>query len=87
MAVKKVTPDADFSRKSFTFQGETYVVREKFKVGRFLKSLAEAPVDAIELVLEEDSFERFLDLEISMDELKEFLEGLSNALSGSDSKN
>lgn len=87
MAARRVTPDADFARKSFTFQGEVYGVREKFKVGRFLRSLADAPVDAIELVLEEDSFERFLDLEISMDELKEFLEGLSGALSGDSSKN
>lgn len=88
MAVKnKAVPADDFNTKTFEFQGEVFTVRERFKVGRFLKSLSDAPVDAIELVLEEHSFEKFLDLEITMDELKEFLEGLSEAMSGSSSKN
>lgn len=88
MPVKKITPDVDTSLYSeFEFQGEAYRVKKKFKVARFLKTLSESPVDAIEIALDEDSYERFLDLEITMDELKEFLEGLSNALSGASLKN
>lgn len=83
----KTVPADDFEAKSFEFQGERYYVRDKFKVARFLRALNDAPVDAIELVLEDESFEKFLDLEISMDDLKEFLEKLSNVMAGAPSKN
>lgn len=83
----RALPVNDTELKSFDFQGETFFVKDRFKVGRFLRSLSESPVDAIEIVLVPDSFEKFLDLEITMDELKDFLEGLSNAMAGSDLKN
>lgn len=83
----RALPVNDTEMKSFEFQGEVFYVRDKFKVGRFLKSLADAPVDAIEIVLAPVSFEKFLDTEMSMDELKDFLEGLSEAMAGSPSKN
>lgn len=87
MPTKRIALDADNEFKTFEFQGETYTVKNKFKVGRFLRTLNESPVDAIELVLLPEDFERFLDLEITMDELKDFLEGMSNAMSGTGLKN
>jgi hypothetical protein len=76
---RELTPE----RTSFTFHDETYFVRERYKVGRFLKALNNDPIGSLELVLDEDSYERFLDLEISMTELNEFLESLAKTISGS----
>lgn len=85
---KKTTPDVDLEAfNEFTFQGLNFLVKRKFKVGRFLKTLSESPIDAIEIALEEESYDRFLDLEIDMNDLKEFLELMSNTLSGTSSKN
>ena len=80
-AAKPVVHEDGFE-KVFEFQGESFGVRSRFKVGRFLKLLNESPVDALEMVLTEDSYEKFLDLEITMDELKDFMESLSESLSG-----
>ena len=88
MPVKKRVPADDMmSSQQFEFQGDVFTVKKKFKIARFLRDINTAPIDAIELVLEPEDFERFLDMEMDMDELKAFLEGLSNALSGSDLKN
>lgn len=89
MATKKtVTPDADLKEfNEFSFQNEMFRVKRAFKIGRFLKTLNTSPVDAIEFALEEESYEKFLDLEMTMDDLKEFLELLSNVMSGSTLKN
>lgn len=91
MAVQKpkLVPADDLESEftSFEFKGENYLVKRKFKIARFLKALNDAPVDAIEIALAADSYEKFLDLEIDMDELKEFLEGLSTAMSGAGLKN
>jgi len=81
-ATVKPLPHEDGNVKTFEFQGQTFEVRTRFKVGRFLKILNENPMDALELALTEDSNERFLDLEIDMDELKEFMGLLSEAISG-----
>lgn len=85
----KLVPADDLENEftSFEFKGENYLVKKKFKIARFLKTLNESPVDAIEIALASDSYDRFLDLEIDMDELKEFLECLSEAMSGSSLKN
>lgn len=87
MAAKKSVPGNDLEMKTFDFHGETYHVKNKFKVARFMRTLNESPVDALELVLPEEDFERFLDLEMTMDDLKDFLEGMSNAMAGTGSKN
>jgi hypothetical protein len=83
----KALPVEDGMLNDFEFQGETYYVRTKYKVGRFLKTLNENPVDALELVLVDASYEKFLDLEITMDEMKDFMDALSNVLSGVGSGN
>lgn len=83
----RALPVDDQEMKSFEFQGETYYVKNKFKVARFMRTLNDSPIDAIELVLPDADFNRFLDLEMSMDDLKDFLEGLSTALAGAPSKN
>lgn len=85
--VKSVPADDMLSAKQFEFDGETYKVKSKFKVARFLREINTSPIDAIEIVLEPEDFERFLDLEMDMEDLKAFLEGLSNALAGTSSKN
>lgn len=83
MPTKKVTPDHDMELNSFEFDGQVFYVRKKFKVGRFLKNLTKDPASSVEIALTEDSYERFLDLEMDLDnDFAAFLEGLSNALSG-----
>lgn len=85
---KKATPDVDLAQfNEFTFQGKSFLVKRKFRVGRFLKTLSDSPVDAIELALDEKSYDVFLDLEIDMDDLKEFLELLSQTLAGTSAGN
>lgn len=87
MPVRKPLPVEDGELKSFDFQGQTFYVKPKFKVGRFLKTLNESPVDALEFVLAPSSFELFLELEISMAELEDFMNDLSTTLAGKDLKN
>lgn len=88
MPRKPVTPDVDLAAfNEFTYEGKKFFVKRKMKIGRFLRSLNTSPIDALEVALEEDSFERFLDLEMDMDDLKEFLELLSNVLAGTDAGN
>lgn len=87
MPTKRVVPADDSNTKTFEFQDETYRVKKKFKVAKFLRQLNTAPVDAIELVLVPEDFEKFLELEMDMDELKDFLEGLSSAMAGTSLKN
>jgi hypothetical protein len=82
MPARKALPVEDGMLNDFEFQGETYYVRTKYKVGRFLKTLNESPVDALELVLTDASYNKFLDLEITMDELKDFMDKMSTAISG-----
>lgn len=87
-APKRAVPADDFSEfTSFEYEGETYHVRKKFKIAKFLKKLNSEPIDAIELALEEGSYARFEDLDMDMEDLKTFLEGLSNAMSGTSAKN
>lgn len=85
---KKSNPDADLKAfNEFEYDGQKFLVKRKMKIGRFLRTLNVSPVDALEIALEEESFERFLDLEMDMDDLKEFLELLSNVLAGSSAGN
>lgn len=79
----KPTPDHDLESRSFDFADKTFFVKRKYKIGKFLKTLNDSPVDAIEIVLEEQSYNEFLELEMDMDDLKEFLEKMSGALAGS----
>lgn len=88
MAVKKAVPDDDLKEyNQFEFSSITFRVNKVFKIGRFLRTLNSDPVGAIEIALDPQSFDLFLDLEMSMDDLKEFMELLSNTLSGTSSGN
>lgn len=84
MPVKKVTPDFDQeTSKYFTFGSQIFHVRDKFKVGRFLKELSRDPSTAIEIVLTEESYEQFLDTEMDIEtDFPNFLELMSNAIAG-----
>lgn len=83
----RAVPADDMEMQTFDFAGETYHVKKRFKVVKFMRTLNDSPIDAIELVLPEEDFERFLELEMTMDELKDFLEEMSNAMSGASLKN
>lgn len=87
MPARKVTPDADLGTKTFEYDGQTYVIRNKFKIGKMFRALNENPIEALEIVLEEESFERFEDLEMDMDDFKKFMESMSEALGGASAKN
>jgi hypothetical protein len=83
----KATPDTDFESKTFEFNGETYAVKNKFKIFKFFKALNDNPVSAIALALEDESIERLEELEIDMEDFKEILENISSALAGTSSGN
>lgn len=85
MATRRTTPAFEVL-PGFEFQEQSFIIKKKYKIGRFLKMLNDAPIDALEIILEEESYERFLDLEMDMDDLKSFLEELSKAMGGSDLK-
>lgn len=85
--VAKPVPADDFELKSFTYEGEVYFVKNKFKIFKFFKALNENPVTAIELALEEDSYDRLEQLEIDMEDFKTILEGISDVLAGTTSGN
>ena len=81
-------PDVDLNPgKKFEFQGSTYVLKTRYKIGKFFKALDTNPIIALEIIMEQESFDTFADLELSMEEFEEFMDKMSNALSGSNSKN
>lgn len=83
----RVTPDSDLDTKTFEYDGQTYTIRRKFKIGKMFRALNENPIEALEIVLEEDSYQRFEDLEMDMDDFKRFMESMSEAVGGSTAKN
>lgn len=85
--VVKTTPDADLSAQSFEFQEKTFEVRTKYKIAKFFKALNENPIDALELVLTEDAYAEFEELEMDMEDFKIFMEKLAEAVGGSTGKN
>lgn len=85
---RKVTPDVDMEkRKTFVFRDETFDLRTRFKIGKFFRLLEQNPVTALELIMQPESFEKFEELEMDMDEFKEFMEAMSECLSGGSAKN
>lgn len=82
-----VQVDRDNDVKTFEYEGQTFTLRNKFKIGKFFRALETNPMEAIALIMDEDSLERFEDLEMDMDGFKEFMTLMSEALSGTDSKN
>jgi hypothetical protein len=71
----------------FVFQGETYKVKRKFKMMKFFRTISENPVDAVALVVEDESLARLEDKDLDMDDFKDLLELISNAISGTDTGN
>lgn len=83
----KVVPADDYAEKTFEFNGEVYAVKPKFKIFKFFKTLNDNPVEAISLAVEDDDYARLEELEIDMEDFKTILEGISNALSGTNAGN
>lgn len=83
----KVTPADDYEAKGFTFQGEFFGVKTKFKMLKFFREITENPVNALELAMDPEDFDRLLELDITMDDFKVILEGISEALAGTTSGN
>lgn len=80
---RKVTPNEDMEAKTFVYDDEVFELRKRFKVGRFLKTVTSDPATALEIVMTEDSYERFLDLEMDMEkDFSEFLTAMTSALTG-----
>jgi hypothetical protein len=71
----------------FEFQGEVYKTKRKFKMFKFFKTISENPVEAVALALEEESLARLEEKELDMDDFKDLLELISNAIAGTDSGN
>lgn len=71
----------------FEFQGETYRTKRKFKMFKFFKEVTENPVAAVSLALDEDSFTRLEDKDLDMDDFKDLLELISNAIAGTNAGN
>jgi hypothetical protein len=84
----RVTPEEDLKEfTEFEFQGETYQTKRKFKMFKFFKTLSDNPVEAVALALTEDSVTRLEDKELDMDDFRELLELISNAIAGTNSGN
>lgn len=86
-APRKVNVDQDRSVKTFFFNEEIFTVRNKYKIGKFFRALESNPVEALQIILTEESFEKFENLEIDMEDFKNFIEEMAKAASGSDTKN
>jgi hypothetical protein len=84
----RVTPASDkVEVKTFEFEGETYTLKNKFKMFKFFKQLNENPVLAISLALEDESLDRLEELDMDMDDFKALLEAMSQALAGTSAGN
>lgn len=80
-------PADDYNEKTFEYEGQTFRIKNKFKIFKFFKELNQNPVTAMELVIEPEDFVRLEELEIDMDDFKNILEEISQVLSGDNSKN
>lgn len=81
------SPAEDLDYKVFEYEGQEYRLLQKFKMLKFFKTLQADPVAALELVVHPDDFARLEDVDMSMDDFKNLLEAVSNALSGTDTGN
>jgi hypothetical protein len=68
--------------KVFTWNGENFKVKEKFKRLKFLRLISEDPVGAIELAFDPKDIEEIEDREMTQDELESFLEIVATTLLG-----
>lgn len=83
----KPTPADDYEFKTFEFDGETYRVKNKFKIVKFFKLLNENPILGLEQVVEEEDFARLEEIDMDMKDLERLVEAISQAISGSTSGN
>lgn len=83
---RKVTPD-DLNPNGFEFDGERFTVKSKYKIGKFFRLLETNPVGALEVILDEESYAKFEELEMDMKEFESFFEKVANVASGSSAKN
>lgn len=87
MAVNKVPADDVSPYNAFTFKGEEYFTKKKFRMLKFFKALDENPVTAVSYALEEESLARLEEQELEMDDFKDLLEAISNSIAGTSSGN
>lgn len=73
---------ADSSFIEFTFQGETYRVKKRFKRLRFMRLLGSNPGEAMAMALHDDDLEILEDMDLSDEEFGELLEAISEAMVG-----
>lgn len=83
----KPTPADDYEAKTFEFNGETFRVKNKFKMVKFFRLLNENPILGLEQVVEEEDFKRLEDIDMDMDDLQRLVEAISQAIAGSNSGN
>lgn len=84
----RATPEQDLNEfTEFQFQGETYETKRKFKMFKFFKTLSDNPVEAVALALTDDSVARLEEKDLDMDDFRELLELISNAIAGTNSGN
>lgn len=83
----KPTPAEDFQVKTFEFNGEVYSVKSKFQMFKFFKMLDTNPGGALALALDDESLERLEEVDMNMDDFKEVLEKISQAISGDSTGN
>lgn len=80
-------PGKDLEFVTVEFKGEELLVKEKFKVWKFMKILERSPIEAIDMILDEGSVEILDELEFTIPELKQLLADLVDALGLNDLKN
>lgn len=83
----KPTPADDYETKTFEFNGETYRVKNKFKIVKFFKLLNENPILGLEQVVEDEDFARLEEIDMDMNDLQRLVEAISQAIAGSNSGN
>jgi len=83
----KPTPADDYEFKTFEFDGETYRVKNKFKMVKFFKTLNDNPVLALEYVVEPEDFAKLEDIEMDMDDLQRLVEAISQSIAGTNAGN
>lgn len=84
----KPTPEDDLLQfNEFEFQGEVYQTYRRFKMFKFFKTLSDNPVEAVALALTEESLAKLEEKDLDMDDFKDLLEQISNAIAGTNSGN
>jgi hypothetical protein len=82
MAKSDEVTEVPFGYKTFTWNGETFKVKERFKRLKFLRLISDDPVSALELAFDPEDFEALEDREMDQAELEDLLEVVAKTLLG-----